>query len=301
MLKKTTSTKFSTRKEIPLHPPLAKGDEGGFADWAIHKQCKFQICLASLLPAKISCKRALFAWAVSLFLLIAPSISAGQQTSLQREPHDSFATARRTMIDRDLRGRGIKDPRVLAAMEAVPRHLFVPENLRRFAYEDRPLLIGEDQTISQPYVVAYMSELLELRGHEKVLEIGTGSGYQAAVLARLAAEVYSIEIVPSLSERARRVIDQLGFKNVYLKVGDGFFGWEEKAPFDAILLTAAAPKVPERLWRQLREGGRIIMPRGEPRRPQRLVRVRKVAGKEVIEELKEVLFVPMTGEIQKAR
>lgn len=255
----------------------------------------------SAIILKISYRRLIFAWAIFLSLQIVPPIVAAQQDSLERERHDPFATARRTMIDRDLRGRGIKDPRVLAAMEAVPRQLFVPENLRRFAYEDRPLPIGEDQTISQPYVVAYMSELLELRGHEKVLEIGTGSGYQAAVLARLAAEVYSIEIIPSLSERAKRVIDQLGFKNVYLKVGDGFFGWEEKAPFDAILLTAAAPKVPERLWRQLREGGRIIMPRGEPWQPQRLVRVRKVAGKEVVEELKGVLFVPMTGEIQKAR
>lgn len=205
------------------------------------------------------------------------------------------------MIDRDLRGRGIKDPRVLAAMEAVPRQLFVPENLRQLAYEDRPLPIGEDQTISQPYVVAYMSELLELRGGEKVLEIGTGSGYHTAVLARLAAEVYSIEIIPSLSESAKSLIEQLGLRNVYLKVGDGFFGWEEKTPFDAILLTAAAPKVPEPLWRQLREGGRIIMPLGEPRQTQRLVRVRKVADKEVVEELKEVLFVPLTGEIQQAR
>jgi protein-L-isoaspartate(D-aspartate) O-methyltransferase len=117
----------------------------------------------------------------------------------------------------------------------------------------------------------------------------------------LAAEVYSIEIIPALTESARRVIERLGFKNIYLKVGDGFFGWEEKAPFDAILLTAAAPKVPEPLWRQLREGGRIIMPRGEPWQPQRLVRVRKVAGKEIVEELKDVLFVPLTGEIQKAR
>lgn len=255
----------------------------------------------SLLPVKIGCKRALLASAVLLSLPIAPPIFADQQNALEREAHDSFAAARRTMIDRDLRGRGIKDPRVLAAMEAVPRQFFVPENLRRFAYEDRPLPIGEHQTISQPYVVAYMSELLELRGNEKVLEIGTGSGYQAAVLARLAAEVYSIEILPSLSERARRVIDRLGIKNIYLKVGDGFFGWEEKAPFDAILLTAAAPKVPERLWRQLREGGRIIMPRGEPGKPQRLVRVRKVAGKGVVEELTDVLFVPMTGEIQKVR
>jgi len=253
------------------------------------------------LSSKINYKRTIFAWAIFLSLQIAPSIFAAHQDSLQPELDDSLATARRTMIDRDLRGRGIKDPRVLSAMEAVPRHLFVPESLRQLAYEDRPLPIGEDQTISQPYVVAYMSELLELRGDEKVLEIGTGSGYQTAVLARLAAEVYSIEIIPSLSESAKSLIEQLGLRNVYLKVGDGFFGWEEKAPFDAILLTAAAPKVPEPLWRQLREGGRIIMPLGEPRQTQRLVRVRKVAGKEVVEELKDVLFVPLTGSIQKAR
>lgn len=205
------------------------------------------------------------------------------------------------MVDRDLRARGIKDPRVLSAMAAVPRHLFVPENLRPLAYEDQPLPIGEDQTISQPYVVAYMSELLALRGSEKVLEIGTGSGYQTAVLAQLAAEVYSIEIIPSLSERANRVIDKLDLKNVWLKVGDGFFGWEEKAPFDTILLTASSPEVPEPLWRQLREGGRIIMPLGKPWKTQRLARVRKIAGKQVIEKLTDVLFVPMTGSVQKAR
>jgi protein-L-isoaspartate(D-aspartate) O-methyltransferase len=261
----------------------------------------FFILSTTILSSKIGHKRSIFSWAIFLFLQVSPVIFAAQPDSLQRELNDSLATSRRTMIDRDLRGRGIKDPRVLAAMEAVPRHLFVPAHLRPFAYEDRPLPIGEGQTISQPYVVAYMSELLELRGSEKVLEIGTGSGYQAAVLARLAAEVYSIEILPSLSESARRIIDQLGFKNVYLKVGDGFFGWEEKAPFDAILLTASAPEVPKLLWRQLREGGRVIMPRGEPWQAQRLVRVRKVAGKEVVEELKDVLFVPLTGEIQKAR
>ena len=252
-----------------------------------------------LLSSKISCGRWIFAWAIFLSLQLSPPRVAAQQDALQREHHDSLVAARRTMIDRDLRGRGIKDPRVLSAMEAVPRHLFVPEDLRLLAYEDRPLPIGEGQTISQPYVVAFMSELLELRGDEKVLEIGTGSGYQTAVLARLAAEVYSIEIIPSLSAGANRVIEQLGFKNVYLKVGDGFFGWEEKAPFDAVLLTAAAPEVPQALWRQLREGGRIIMPRGAPWQPQRLVRVRKVAGKEVVEGLKDVLFVPMTGSIQK--
>lgn len=250
---------------------------------------------------RINYKRSIFAWAIFLSLQTSPPIFAAQQDSLQRQHHDSLATARRTMIDRDLRGRGIKDGRVLAAMETVPRHLFVPENLRVSAYEDRPLPIGEGQTISQPYIVAYMSELLELRGDEKVLEIGTGSGYQAAVLALLAAEVYSIEIIPSLSDSAKRVIEELGFKNVHLKGGDGFFGWEEKAPFDAILLTAAAPEIPQPLWRQLREGGRIIMPRGAPRKTQRLVRVRKVAGKEVVEELGDVRFVPLTGSIQKGR
>jgi protein-L-isoaspartate(D-aspartate) O-methyltransferase len=246
-------------------------------------------------------KSRLVASAIFLFLQVSPAILAGQQDSLQSEPQDLFAKARHRMIERDLRGRGIKDRRVLSAMDAVPRHLFVPENLRHSAYEDRPLPIGDGQTISQPYIVAYMSEVLKLQGHEKILEIGTGSGYQTAVLARLAAEVYSIEIIPSLSEKAKLVIERLGLSDVYLKVGDGFFGWEEKAPFDAILLTAAAPEVPRPLWRQLREGGRILMPLGRPQKTQRLVRIRKVAGKEVIEKLEQVLFVPMTGSIEKSR
>ena len=265
------------------------------------EQTAVLLAMQQLFSSSITDKRSLFAWTIALFLQVSPPIFALQQDSLQGEIPASLVAARRVMIDRDLRGRGIKDPRVLAAMETVPRHLFIPEHLRRFAYEDRPLPIGEGQTISQPYVVAYMTELLELRGNEKVLEIGTGSGYQAAVLARLAAEVYSIEIIPALSHSAKAVIDQLGLKNIYLKVGDGFFGWEEKAPFDAILLTAAAPQVPKALWRQLRDGGRIIMPRGEPWQSQRVVRVRKVGDKEIVEELKEVLFVPLTGEIQKTR
>lgn len=237
-----------------------------------------------------------------VFSLILPSLfffDASQVPSQRQENKDRFHPARREMVDRDLRGRGIKDTRVLGVMGSIPRHLFVPEKLRSFAYEDRPLPIGEGQTISQPYVVAFMTELLELTGKEKVLEIGTGSGYQAAVLAALAVEVYSIEIIPTLSERAQKLLKQLGFANVQLKVGDGFFGWEEKGPFDAILVTAAAPKVPEPLWRQLREGGRLIMPLGAENQAQRLVRIRKIAGKQVVEDVTGVLFVPLTGAIRK--
>jgi protein-L-isoaspartate(D-aspartate) O-methyltransferase len=210
-----------------------------------------------------------------------------------------FLQMRRRMVDRDLRSRGIRDARVLAVMESVPRHLFVPERLQSLAYEDRPLPIGEGQTISQPYIVAFMTELLQLSGREKVLEIGTGSGYQTAVLAGLAAQVFSIEILPSLNRRAKKLLEEVGLTNIELRTGDGFFGWEEAAPFDAILVTASAPKVPERLWHQLREGGRLVVPLGEPGRSQRLVRIKKVAGQPITEDLTSVVFVPLTGAIQK--
>jgi len=251
--------------------------------------------------SKISHRPTFFTEPYILLLVVAALAWTAPAQLLAAQPEEPFGAPRRVMIERDLRGRGIKDARVLAAMAVTPRHSFVPEMLRGSAYEDRPLPIGEGQTISQPYVVAYMSELLELRGHEKVLEIGTGSGYQTAILAQLAKEIYSIEIIPALSERAQPILAQLGYRNVSLKIGDGFFGWEEKAPFDAILLTAAAPKVPEPLWRQVREGGRIIMPLGEPGRTQRLVRVRKVAGKESVETLTDVRFVPLTGAVQQPR
>jgi protein-L-isoaspartate(D-aspartate) O-methyltransferase len=214
---------------------------------------------------------------------------------------DQFGRARRVMIERDLVSRGIQDKRVLEAMGSIERELFVPEKLRSLAYEDRPLSIGEGQTISQPYIVAFMTELLGLKGTERVLEIGTGSGYQTAVLGKLAAEVYSIEIIPKLSDRAKILLVQLGFDNVYLKVGDGFFGWEEQSPFDAILVTAAAPKIPEPLWRQLREGGRLIMPLGAERQAQTLVRVTKSDGKQVVETITGVVFVPLTGAIRQDR
>ncbi|MBI2348870.1 MAG: protein-L-isoaspartate(D-aspartate) O-methyltransferase [Deltaproteobacteria bacterium] len=221
-----------------------------------------------------------------------PPAAAGQNEEAE------FARARREMVDRQLRARRIQDPKVLEAMSRVPRHHFVSEQHRGSAYHDRPVPIGEGQTISQPYVVALMSEAAELRGDETVLEIGTGSGYQAAVLSRLVKEVYSVEIIPALAARARENLARLGYRNAWIKEGDGFFGWREKGPFDAILVTAAAEKVPAPLWQQLREEGRLVMPLGSERQGQRLVRIRKKAGKQHLEDITGVLFVPMTGTIQ---
>jgi len=202
-------------------------------------------------------------------------------------------------VERDFRGHGIKDPRVLEVMSLVPRHLFVSERYRSQAYQDRPLPIGEGQTISQPYVVALMTELLKLKGNERVLEVGTGSGYQAAVLSHLAREVYSIEIIPSLAAKAEERLLRLGYGNVQVKTGDGFFGWEEKGPFDAIVVTASAEKIPDPLWNQLQEGGRLVMPLGETHKAQRLVRATKIKGKRHVETITGVIFVPMTGEVRE--
>ncbi len=233
-----------------------------------------------------------------VFLFFAFSVGLGQP-SLDDPSEGDFARLRQEMVQRDLRGRGIKDRKVLEVMSLVPRHLFVPEKQRASAYEDRPLPIGKDQTISQPYIVALMTELLELKGGEKVLEVGTGSGFQAAVLSQIAREVYTIEIVPSLAEIAKETLLRLGYHNVWIKTGDGFFGWEEKGPFDAILVTASPEKIPDPLWHQLREEGRLVMPLGRERREQRLVRVRKIAGKRRVEDITGVIFVPMTGAIQE--
>lgn len=242
-------------------------------------------------------KPSVLATLLSFFLPALTLVDAAQVENNQ----DQFARARRAMIERDLVSRGIRDRRVLEAMGSIERELFVPEKLSSRAYEDRPLPIGEGQTISQPYMVAFMTELLNLTGTERLLEIGTGSGYQTAVLGKLAAAVYSIEIIPQLSQRAKVLLNRLGFDNVHLKVGDGFFGWEEQGPFDAILVTAAAAKIPEPLWRQLREGGRLIMPLGAEKQGQALVRVTKSDGKQVVEELTGVVFVPLTGAILQDR
>ncbi|NPA48919.1 MAG: protein-L-isoaspartate(D-aspartate) O-methyltransferase [Thermodesulfobacteria bacterium] len=211
-----------------------------------------------------------------------------------REP-DIYQRARERMVETQIAARGIKDPRVLAAMRKVPRHLFVDEALKDQAYGDYPLPIGEGQTISQPYIVALMTEALELKGPEKVLEVGTGSGYQAAILGELARWVYSIERYPSLAHRAKRILEKLGYNNVIIKVGDGTKGWPEAAPFDAIIVTAAGPKIPEPLIEQLKDGGRLVMPVGDEW-SQYLIKVTKKGDKLYKKNLGAVRFVKLVGE-----
>ncbi|RME17773.1 MAG: protein-L-isoaspartate(D-aspartate) O-methyltransferase [Bdellovibrio sp.] len=206
----------------------------------------------------------------------------------------SFDDRRFQMVESQIIRRGIKDPLVIKAMRKVPRHLFVPEDLRELAYEDRPLPIGEGQTISQPYIVAFMTEAAELGPSSKVLEVGTGCGYQTAVLAEICKEVYTIEIVESLAERARSLLKKLGYQNIYSKVGDGALGWPEQAPFDAILVAAAPKQVPPALLDQLALNGHLVIPVGEDvQYLKRLTRLEKDQFKE--ENLLPVAFVPMTG------
>lgn len=205
-----------------------------------------------------------------------------------------FEKERGRMVDEQIAARGVRDPRVLAAMRRVPRHEFMPEAMRVQAYGDHAMPIGEGQTISQPYIVALMSELLELRGEERVLEIGTGSGYQAAVLAELSRKVYTIERVKVLADRARATLDRLGYRTVAMKVYDGTYGWKEMAPFDAIIVTAAAPDVPAALVEQLTEGGRLVIPVGE-RFSQVLMKVVKSASGVVTQTSIPCMFVPLIG------
>ena len=231
----------------------------------------------------------------AVVVVLSSCVSPGVTTS---DDDESLKLARQRMVERDLRGEGIRDERVLAAMAAVPRHEFVPARLRAEAYADRPLPIGSGQTISQPYVVALMTEKLRVGPGQKVLEIGTGSGYQAAVLAQLGCEVHSIEIVPELAEIARLRLDTLGFR-VHVRSGDGFFGWPEAAPFDAVIITAASPELPPKLVEQMKDGGRIILPLGGSD-SQTLVLGTKTASGVDIEKIGGVAFVPMTGEIRKS-
>ena len=213
----------------------------------------------------------------------------------ESHPHDEqsqFIHARKNMIETQIRLRGIKDERLLGAMFKVKRHLFVPAHLQNLAYSDCPLPIGEGQTISQPYIVAIMTELLNLDGDEKVLEIGTGSGYQAAILAELANEVYTIEILEPLAEQSEKILNDLGYENIIAKCGDGYRGWEEYAPFDAIIVTCAPTYIPQPLLDQLAEGGRMVIPVGALW--QELKLVEKVNAQIKTSNVIPVRFVPMT-------
>jgi protein-L-isoaspartate(D-aspartate) O-methyltransferase len=207
---------------------------------------------------------------------------------------NDYERARLKMVDEQLVARGIKDPRVLSAMGRVPRHLFIEEALRDRAYGDHALPIGEHQTISQPYMVALMSESLALKGSERVLEIGTGSGYQTAVLAELAARVCSVERIAGLADRARRLLASLGYRNVTIKMFDGTYGWKEQSPFDAVLVTAGSPEVPAPLIEQLKEGGRMIIPVGD-RTTQILKKVNKTSSGIEVSSITGCVFVPLIG------
>jgi protein-L-isoaspartate(D-aspartate) O-methyltransferase len=208
---------------------------------------------------------------------------------------DDFTRLRQKMVEKQIKKRGIYAPNVLDAFMNVPRHIFVPEEYRNMSYDDTPLPIGFDQTISQPYIVAYMTEILKPDKNMKVLEIGTGSGYQAAILSRLCKEVYTIEIIDSLAARSKKIFEKEGYKNIRVKTGDGYNGWKEYAPYDAIIVTCAPTKIPQPLLDQLSENGKMIIPAGESYN-QKLYLIEKINGKIRQKETLQVLFVPMTRE-----
>jgi len=213
----------------------------------------------------------------------------------------SFMLSRDRMVSDQIEKRGITDPEVLKAMGTVKRHLFVPKIIRARAYNDRPLPIGEGQTISQPYIVALMTAGLGLSKNHKVLEIGTGSGYQAAILAQIAQEVLTIEIKQKLHQSSTKLLQSQKFGNLTTRHGDGYFGWPEEAPFDAIMITAAVDHIPPPLLKQLKDGGKLILPLGNPFSYQNLVLVTKTGGDYTVQQITGVLFVPMTGHALKNR
>lgn len=242
-------------------------------------------------------KRFVIFLSLSLFFGVLCQRLPREVDKMSQDSYDPYAEKRRDMVERQIMVRGVKDPLVLKAMMKVPRHHYVSEELRYNAYADEPLPIGHSQTISQPYIVAYMTEALGLKGDEKVLEIGTGSGYQAAILAEIVKEVYTIEIVEPLAIKAEETLKNEGYQNVYCRCGDGYRGWPEEAPFDGIIVTAAPSKIPEPLIDQLKEGGRMIIPVGDWF--QELILLIKKEGEVEKKRLIPVRFVPMTGEIQK--
>jgi len=254
--------------------------------------------------------RSILAALVAGVLLAAAPGACGKSAGTDADPEEAVSEAqtaedptmndRLDMVREQIRARGVSDPLVLKAMRKVPRHEFVPPEHHRMAYADTPLPIGMEQTISQPYIVAYMTELAGLKGGERVLEVGTGSGYQAAVLAEIAKEVYSIEILCPLEQKAGATLKRLGYRNVTTRCGDGYQGWAEHAPFDVVVVTAAADHIPEPLIRQLRVGGRLVMPVGGSYL-QEMMRLTKTASGVHKETLIPVRFVPLTGPLKEAK
>ncbi len=236
----------------------------------------------------------LFWISVSCFACQGGNNNADAQIA-QQFGDDAYVSQRIAMVEMQIQRRGVSDTLVLNAMKTVPRHRFVPEHTKKQAYIDSPLPIGEDQTISQPYIVGFMTESLNLKGHENVLEIGTGSGYQAAVLAEIVDSVFTIEIVPPLGRRAEKVLDELGYENICVRIGDGYQGWPEHAPFDAIVVTAAPAEIPQPLIDQLKPGGRMIIPVGDYYQELVLI-TKKQDGTISKKSVLPVRFVPMTGE-----
>ncbi|MCK4646051.1 MAG: protein-L-isoaspartate(D-aspartate) O-methyltransferase [Candidatus Aminicenantes bacterium] len=232
-------------------------------------------------------------WTIAVILWI-PFFSLGRED-------DIYSRKRKEMVRRQLAARDITDRKVLEVMGKVPRHLFVSSRYQRRAYEDNPLPIDEGQTISQPYIVALMTQHLKLKKGEKVLEVGTGSGYQAAVLAHLTDRVYSIEIRENLAKKATKTLEKLNYDQVQVKCADGYFGWEEHAPFDTIIVTCAANHVPPPLLKQLKEGGRLIIPLGSTLYFQNLTLITKTKGKPEVRHILGVRFVPMVGEAKKRK
>lgn len=226
-------------------------------------------------------------------MIVTAAVGCSGSQAWQKMSNNDFTETRRRMVAEQMRARDIREPRVLAAMERVPRHLFVPESSRGLAYDDYPLPIGHDQTISQPYIVAFMTQALDVQNAHKVLEIGTGSGYQAAVLGELAGEVYTIEIVEPLAASARKTLADLGYTNVHVRAGNGYVGWPEQAPFDRIMVTAAPDEVPPALVEQLKIDGLMAIPVGTFDQELRIMQ-RTKNGMKTLQTL-PVRFVPMTG------
>ena len=235
-------------------------------------------------------------------LACTTALAACTCSPAETPPGSSWETARKRMVERQLVARGIKDERVLAAMGKVPRHEFVSEGHRAEAYDDHALPIGKGQTISQPYIVAFMTEAIDPRRGQRVLEVGTGSGYQAAILAELVGEVYTVELLPELAESAKKRLERLGYRNVHVKAGDGYLGWPDKGPFDAVVVTCGAREVPRPLFEQLKEGGKMVIPVGEAGRMQTLRIITKGSdGKREVRDLLPVRFVPLrrAGKIEE--